>query len=121
MDFTGEERRKFVRLSASVIVDYKVIDTQSVKTTQTKNISAGGICIIVYEEIEPETILDLKIYLPDDSSPIQAKGRVVWKKEFTFSSDPRARFDIGIEFLEIESFDRERISRYVFSAFQNKK
>ena len=110
------ERRKFPRLNAVVNVEYSIIGEGPLKYTEsTKNIGAGGICLIVYEEIKINTLLSLKFFLPDSNEPIQAKGRVVWKGEFSISSDQIRRYDLGIEFVEIGEEDRERISKYVFT------
>jgi c-di-GMP-binding flagellar brake protein YcgR len=110
------ERRKFPRLVADVVVEYSVIAKEPEKETSvTKNISAGGICLIVYEDIEINSILSLKILLPVSKSPLQAKGKVIWKSEFSIDSEQRERYDLGIEFVEIKELDRQKIFQYVFS------
>lgn len=117
---TGAERRRFPRLAVSLIVDYSVSKTASIARAQTRDISAGGICLVVYEDIKAGTVLELKIYLPDNASPIAAKGKVIWKTEFSFSSDSKSRFDMGIEFSEIGESDRQKISLYISSLSSNK-
>jgi len=113
------ERRKYPRLNVDVDVEYAILttlspeDKDSQSTTQTKNISAGGICIIVYEDLPVGSLLHLKIFLPDSFEAIEAKGKIVWKSEMFMSSDLRSRYEVGVEFVEINEEDRDRIYKYV--------
>ncbi|MDP2939065.1 MAG: PilZ domain-containing protein [Candidatus Omnitrophota bacterium] len=110
-----QERRKFVRLDISCNVNYKILDEKPIiqDKSQTKNISAGGICLIVDEELKPGTSLDLDFELPDKKTPIKAKGMVVWIKPFKIASEQQ-HFDSGIEFTQISPTERKRIDQYVF-------
>jgi len=111
-----QERRKFVRLNASVEVYYTLVGEESEKQEQTvtKDISAGGICLIVYEPIKIGNILSLRIYLPDNEPFILTKGKVVWTKSFNIAGE-KERYDVGIEFVSIGEADRKRVDKYVFS------
>ena len=110
-----KERRKFARLNINVQVNYNIITEQSAKnTTETKNIAAGGICLLVYSPIKEGNIVSLDIFLPDNSSVIHAKGKVVWVKIFTIANEKNVRYDAGIEFTEIVDGDRKKIDEYVF-------
>ena len=109
-----KERRRYPRHYA-VVADYKLADSDSVKVGQVKNISAVGICLILYDNVKIGTGLELEIYLPSTASSILAKGRVVWVKEYKIISELKPRFDAGIEFLEIQEADKQKISQYVSS------
>ena len=111
----GIERRKFPRLNTSADVEYIVLGKSSLgeKRTVTKNISAGGICLIVYEKVETGTVLDLRICLKDINTTIEARGRVEWSSYFTMDPDSRPRYDIGIVFIDIKESDRQQVSKYV--------
>ena len=109
------ERRRFPRLDASVAIEYSILGKAPLKETAfTKNISAGGICLIVYEKIEVNTILSLRINLGDNSDIIEIKGNVVWLSKFSMDPDKKERWDIGIEFIKINEEDRKRIFKYLF-------
>jgi len=113
------EKRKFPRLRIDTNVEYSIVGKESLQNVNsTKNISAGGICIIVYENIEIAAVLSLKIYLPANNIPIHTKGRVAWKSEFKIGSDSKSCYDVGIEFLDINEDDRRKIFQYVFKALQ---
>ena len=111
------ERRKFPRLAASVDVEYNILKKKASlkQKTLSKNISAGGICLIVYEKIEPGTELALRFHLSDSDYNIKAKGRVVWMSPFSVGSEQQERYDLGIEFTQIDKQAQEKIAQYIFS------
>lgn len=113
-----DERRRFIRLNVSVKVEYKLLETQpkEIHSSLTKDISGGGICLIADEELKSGTFLELKIYLPKESEPILALGRIAWSKSFIIGDEKTGkRFDVGIEFIKIEEVKREKINQYIFS------
>ncbi|MDP2943837.1 MAG: PilZ domain-containing protein [Candidatus Omnitrophota bacterium] len=112
-----KERRKFVRLNILTDVAYakQQKPSEKDKLSIAKNISAGGICLVVYEELRVGDILDLKLCLPEEKALINAVGRVVWIKEFVIDDCSNAkRFDAGIEFIKISDKDMAKINQYVF-------
>ena len=112
--YPKRERREFPRLK-SAFVDYAPIGkvTSEEISSLTENVSAKGICIFVPKEIKRDTLLSLKIYLPDGRGAVKAKGKVVWTKASDFLSvGERRHYDLGIEFVEIDDNDRERICEY---------
>lgn len=113
-----EEKRKFLRLNILTDIVYtKVALADKQKLSLAKNISQGGICIICYERMQESDVLDLRIYLPQEKTPINALGRVVWIKEFVIGDDLSGgkRYDVGIEFMKISKQDGDKISKCVFS------
>lgn len=109
-----QERRRFVRLDASVEIFYSLEANQDAVSCLSKNISAGGICLIVYEPLNAGDTLSLRIYLPDDKPFVVARGKVAWIKTFKIAGE-KERYDAGLEFTEINQGDRKRIDNYVFS------
>jgi c-di-GMP-binding flagellar brake protein YcgR len=108
------ERRKFPRLNIGIDVKYSVAKPDSEQSEiSMKNISAAGICITVDEDLRLSTVLSLQVFMPGNDAPIYTKGRVVWKSEFRIGYGSKPRYDIGIEFLDIDEEDREKISQYV--------
>ena len=109
-----KERRKYVRLETSVEVKYTVIGKPGTVNVFSKNISAGGLCLIVKEGLDVNTPLQLELRIPDLKDPIRALGRIVWQKSFEDAEgQPQVGFNTGIEFTGISDFDRFNINRYV--------
>jgi c-di-GMP-binding flagellar brake protein YcgR len=117
-----KERRRFVRLNVLADVAYMKRQPNIIeKFTLAKNISAGGICLIVYEPLKQSGLLDLKIMLPGEKAVISAVGRVVWVREIPLNGASKMkRYDAGIEFMEIRNVDMYKINRYVFEHLQAK-
>ena len=113
-----EERRRFVRLSTLVKVEYAVIGKSSEElSSSTKNISLGGICLFLDDMVDMGTILELKMFIAQESLPINAMGKVVWIEEFGLGEeDKRKHIEAGIEFIRISDADRERLSQYIFKS-----
>jgi c-di-GMP-binding flagellar brake protein YcgR len=111
-----KESRRFPRMMVSVDIEYNVLKKESSEREKavTRDISAGGICLIVYEKVDIGSILDLKIHFDDTSEPLDVRGKVVWSSHFTVGPDGRDRYDLGIEFTEVADADREKISQYLF-------
>ncbi len=117
-----KERRKYVRLEASVEVQYTVIGKPGTIEVFSKNISAGGLCITTKEEIISDTPLQIQIKIPDLKDPIRALARVVWQKKREGTAEgPKAYYDTGIEFTGISDFDRFNINRYIMSHTEPEK
>jgi c-di-GMP-binding flagellar brake protein YcgR len=109
-------KRKFPRLSINVEVKYKILDISSPTTprTRTRNISEGGLSIMILEKVRVGTLLSLNIALPDADQPIIATGRVLWIEEFTiYSTEAYTFYECGVEYVNILSQDQENICHYV--------
>lgn len=111
---SGLERRKYPRLSIPVLIHFSIGKESLERICVAKNIGAGGICLIVPEEIPTQTILALRINMPEEKDPIQAKGKVVWSQGISYGPGKIVYYNsAGIEFTEIADSDRQRISKFV--------
>jgi c-di-GMP-binding flagellar brake protein YcgR len=114
----GEERRRFPRLPMDTEIEYCILNQVEAEyyTTGSKNISSGGLCIIVIERLECGAVLNLKFSLPDLKKIINARGRVAWVKELRIGTKKAGDFyEAGIEFMQINKSDRNKIKDYVVS------
>ena len=115
----GEEaKRRYPRLPLNTEIVYRVLDQAEAElyTTGSKDISSGGLCIIVIEKLEPGAVLNLRFSLPELNKIVNAKGKVIWVKELRIGKKKAGDFyEAGIEFMEIDQEERERIKDYVSS------
>lgn len=113
-----EEKRRYPRLDINVNVNWKKVtpDSASIKGI-SKNISEGGICLIVYEKLNVGDVLFLNIELPTGKI-ISGNGKVAWTKDFEIIGRERG-YDVGIELVDICGEDREVLRNFVFK-FLNK-
>lgn len=108
-----KERRKYARLKASVEVKYTIIGKPGELQVFSKDISAGGLCVVAEKEFPIDTPLQLEIKMPDLQDPVQALGRVVWQKKIESAGDHKPYYNVGLEFTGISDFDRFNINRYI--------
>lgn len=113
-------KREFVRLKLNVRVDWKkTIETTDVVgkfPDTTRDISAGGLCLNMDEELTIGDRLQIKMELPSKKI-INAQGKVVWIREFGIdSSGEKKTYDTGIEFTAILDEDREEINKFVLTS-----
>ena len=113
-EYIGQDRRRFSRLRAC-IVEYTLIGKAlPQEICFSENISAGGICIFIADDLDVDTLLALKIFLLYSEDPLKATGRIAWRKESSFMGKRGVEnYDIGIEFTEIDEEDRKSIAAYI--------
>jgi len=81
--------------------------------TQTENIGAGGICVIIKDDLGLFQGVDLDIFINGDGPPIKCGGTVVWVVKKSTAKKAAYLYDTGIEFIDIRPEDRERITEVV--------
>ncbi len=106
-----KEKRKFFRLNAYHLVKYRLASQGEWQTAAAsiRDISAGGVCLRTEEKIAKGSILQLSINFPKLPSPVSCLGKAVWVKQIGKTN----RFDIGLEFFEIEDLFRQAINQRI--------
>ena len=117
---SSSEQRRYPRLKESCTLRYKRVETGSLPTEGTEavsvNVSGGGLCFEVQEEINPGVLLAIELVLPDCESGVVALGRTVWCR-----SAGSGRYEIGLEFWWIGWGDdgaQQAISNHVRQALE---
>ena len=110
------ERRKSERVNLSTIVEYEKIDNgKAPGKFGAKNISVGGICLIVDESIKTGDKLSLKVKLTEKKT-IHVKGKVI-----RIEGREDKKYEASIEFFEISDQGIEDIKNYVFLSYLKDK
>ena len=115
-----EERRKFSRLNLSVDVRWDKmtggLEAASENKGAAKNISAGGICLILNDKVKVGDLLEMDIKLSKEKS-VKAKGRVVWIEPYNIiGAENEMGYEGGIEFLDMSDETRNEINHWIFRA-----
>lgn len=116
------ERRKFKRLDVSKIeVSWKKESNPS-SVAYTKNISAGGICLMsnAADSLKEGDFLSLEFKLPTGKK-VLVKGRVVWSEDYEIVGQENKSKEAGVEFVDISDEAKEHISKFIFSAIPQHK
>jgi len=120
--WNGINRRKFPRAKYECLITIKKRLNSKVLSTETENIGAGGICVIINEDIGLFQGVDLELQINDNKPPIKCGGTIVWVVKKT---EPKQKgsyfFDTGIEFIDIRPEDRERITEVVENILKNQR
>ncbi len=101
------EKRRFTRVKLKAPLCYQVRGVNDFNNTVAENISEGGVGIINSRFINSETLLNLKIKVL--SRVLSAIGRVAWVSSLPHSNMFRA----GIEFIEIDTWDKSYLFDYI--------
>ena len=112
-----KERRRFVRLFASVELSYKEPGNAEWTKTPTRDISGGGVRFFCEKKIDKGSPLELGLLLPGHDTPIRARGEVSWIREP--HGEEKKRYRIGVKFTDIEPHDISKIFEYVYATGMN--
>ena len=81
---------------------------------QPQNVSVGGVCLRLNEDMELRSEVDIQLVAPELSHPIQCHGRVNWTTaRLDVRPQPPVPYDIGIEFVGISPALRAELDRMI--------
>lgn len=112
---TGE-RRKYVRVEDNRPIQYRLVQKREeediTKEGYDRNISEGGIFLIVDDLIPAGSFLELKFeFPPPDAETIWVIGKVVRVQEVV--EEGNLKYGLGVKFTNISPKNQERIRKYV--------
>jgi len=112
-----KERRKFVRLGANVNIKWsKAGETGAGKfesSDMSLDVSGGGVCLIVYEQLPIGAKINLAIELPTGKT-ITSEAQVTWVEEFEIIGGRNQKgYEIGAQFLNLAKKDSEAINQFM--------
>ena len=119
MRLQDKNRRKYPRADVVVGAEVRCEHDEASFQVNTTNIGAGGICVVLPEMLPAGTKLCLSLRLPDSDTAFEVAGTVTWTlRQRTLLKRKQGGFETGIEFVDIEQHDRERLIRiaqnYIF-------
>ncbi|MDD4293989.1 MAG: PilZ domain-containing protein [Candidatus Omnitrophica bacterium] len=113
MDHANAEKRRFIRANFPCKITINTPKKHLI-TTHTENIGAGGVRVLVEEEMAISSLVELEVSLPKQA--IACKGRVVWNiKKNSSYAEQISLFDVGVEFFEINQIDKDIVDAFVKS------
>lgn len=117
----GIEKRGFPRIEISLFIFYRLKNEDAfiMHKAISQNISGGGLMFEANKTVPAGSILHLEIYQPsvkykDLFFLLSVQAKVIWanKKEGIGKSEGTDKYQIGVEFVEIEKEDRNKIIEY---------
>lgn len=107
------DKRRFPRVSVAGDARYKVPTQMDISMASIKNISEGGICLLTSEDISHDQAVTLEFGIPN-ARDIVAQGKVAWREVLT-KEDRGYRFQIGVQFVDIDDAKRDAIRKFVIA------
>jgi len=108
-----EERRKAARLDIPLQVEYMIKGrrAEGFERALTKDVSAGGCLLLAKEEIPPDSVLDLKIFLGEkEEETILLKGGIV-----RLNSSQGGFYEYGVVFDGLSAEARRMFADFCFA------
>mgnify|MGYP005851431677 CR=1 FL=1 len=119
-DIRKIQRREFFRLESNVPVKYRIIklstddkdNKEPMKSCVTKDLSGGGLCLRIREEVERNSLIKGEVDLgPEKKIPFV--GEVI--RVDIIDGGKKYKYEIGISFKKIKKNDKEEIIRFIYS------
>ncbi|MDR4509979.1 MAG: PilZ domain-containing protein [Candidatus Brocadiaceae bacterium] len=105
INFNGHyNKRQYLRVNVPII-NRPASFTSS--RTPIHNIGLGGIRVYSDDKIKLGELLELELFLPDNTSFV-CKAKVVWQKPLPEGA--KAKYDLGLQFTEVPSDIMKRLS-----------
>ena len=116
-----DERRQFVRLDTRLAVTYRVLPKAPTVSATTKDISGGGLCVLLDEPLKIGTAVQIEIALPDRKRPIAFTGEVVWCEQYRVIGKSQQYQSVmaGVKFVKIRPTDQQAIMQHVILSMQS--
>ena len=100
----GEEKRRFIRWTKKVrVVCSFREDEEAFEEVFAENISETGLQLVLTQPLKQNQYLKLRLEFIYDSVPIVVTGRVV------HMSPEEKQYRIGLEFVDVDDFQRRRL------------
>ncbi len=111
MGWAGLDQREFPRYSARC--DITISDGGETLKSKTQNVGVGGVCVLLNKELQKLSQVKLHLVMDESMRPIECEGRIVWMIPSKELASPKKHYDTGIEFLNLDPKDRDRIEVFV--------
>lgn len=103
------DQRQHHRISGSVI-EYSYVQADPIRTVAfLKDLSLGGVCIYLHDQMPLQTSLRLWIHHFGHDTPVEATGEVVWQRPSHFMNC----YDTGIKFTELKTAEEDKLADFI--------
>jgi len=104
----GADKRRFERVEIPLNVAYSLEVGGALRTgllNRTKNVSLGGVCVLLYESFARETGIFINLSVSDACS-VTVKGSIAWQVAYK-EEDGRTRYETGVKFADLDNEDKK--------------
>lgn len=110
--YISVEKRRFLRLPASIHIKFRKISDGNVagRKTLTKDVAIAGIRFLSNEFLPVSTYIKVNLALKENIKPIEFICQVVWTRSL-FNAES---YEIGAQILEIDKENYKQIKSYIY-------
>ncbi len=116
---TVNQKRAYVRIEVVLPIEYRLLgdsddseeDPEVFYDGQTVNISAGGVLFSTDVRLEPQQLIEIKLYIPN-YDPFCSKAKVL--RIFDKVDFRRKNIWAAIQYIEISDAKRDKLFNYIF-------
>ena len=122
-NWDGLNRRRFPRVNYPCLVVIRHnVEEKDVILTHTENIGVGGVCVILKKNVKLFCPVELELDLLDLGNHIKCQGKVVWNVQRKNDQPDKPFFyDIGVEFVDIDRNEQQRLEEVVSRLVRNQQ
>ena len=115
----GFNKRKFPRLNlrCELILRNQTAGNQILRT-QTENVGAGGVCVLLDKPLERFSILSIRLELDSNLPWIECLGKIIWSVPSRETTTKKENYDAGIEFQNLQPAQQDLLRHYVASRLE---
>jgi c-di-GMP-binding flagellar brake protein YcgR len=107
-------------LASCLAASYATLPEGRAQEALTKNLSAGGLCLVTETPPAPTAQMQVAVRLPGEAQPINAIAEPRWSREraVTGKTGSSRSVETGLAFVEIAPQDQQTIARFVTRSLQ---
>jgi Predicted glycosyltransferase len=118
-EITRVQRRAYFRLGCSMPVKFRLVENMNemvnkniqYRNTIASNLSGGGMCLLLEENIEVGKMVECEIYT--EEKVIHFFGKVVRHDKSPYEG--KYKYEAGIVYIRINNNDRESVVKFIFN------
>ncbi len=110
-----QERRRYIRVSTQVLIEFPNPGTMKTERSFTQDVSESGLRFPTAVKLQLGQELAMTLALPFHDATMHATAEVVWVREVSRLGEPQ--YEVGVRFRWIEDPDRQRLARHLSNLF----
>lgn len=107
------ERRRYPRFELTLEAKYRIISVEEAfRFTETKNISAEGLCFQSGEHLKIGVYIEMEVDLKDDKPPVSMVAEIRWSAEAMPQVTGHKKYNNGVKMISRPAADEARFLKY---------
>lgn len=111
--YIGSEKRQAKRINYKLDIEV-LLPIQKSESSQTLDISEGGLCFKSTVPLQTDSIVGIRLRIPDKNKPLSVKTRVAWIRKMEGAlKGGKDIYKVGVEFIGINENNKKEFFRLI--------